>query len=514
MRNFATKASFSMDFTPIARLYFSRLDGRMLRAAANAEDSQRRILKDLISSAKSTEWGESHSYRKLDGYDDYRSAVGVCQYEDIRQYVTRMLRGESDVLCRGTVNRYAQSSGTSGGKSKYIPLPDRSLKRCHYAGGADVVARYLALHPDSRLFSGRAFVLGGSFANELDLPRGVKVGDLSASLIDCLTPAAAAFRVPSKEIALMEKWEDKLPKLVDATLRSNVTNLSGVPSWFLTVLHKVIGKAGVAELHELWPNLEVFFHGGIAFEPYRGQYDEIIDSQRMRYMETYNASEGFFALQSDPEDQSLLLLMDVDVFYEFVPLSELDSDNPKAVPAWEVEKGKIYAMVISSSNGLWRYMIGDTVRIESVNPIKIKIVGRTKSFINAFGEELMVYNADAALSRACAETGATIADYTVAPVYASDGKKGRHQWAVSFGERPSDIEGFADLLDKYLTEENSDYQAKRSGNIFLDRLLITEVPQTAFDQWLAKTGKLGGQRKVPRLKNDRAVIDAILREAH
>lgn len=482
----------------------------MMLAAADTETSQRGLLADLVASARRTAWGIEHHYDSITRYEQYRENVPVSQYEYLRGEIMKMVAGERDVLWPGKVRRFAQSSGTSGGKSKYIPLTDRSLSRCHYAGGADVVARYLFNHPDSRLFSGKAFILGGSFANELSLPKNVKVGDLSATLIDRITPAANLFRVPGKKVALMADWEQKLPMLVESTLKANVTNLSGVPSWFMTVIRRVMERAGASELHEVWPRLEVFFHGGIAFEPYREQYNSLIDPTKMNYMETYNASEGFFALQDDPTDPAMLLLMDVDVFYEFIPLSELDSDRPKAVPAWEVEKGKVYALVISSSNGLWRYEIGDTVRIENVNPLKIKIVGRTKSFINAFGEELMVYNADAALTRACQDMGVTVTDYTAAPVYAADGRKGRHQWFIAFDRRPADIQSFADKLDLYLTQENSDYQAKRSGNIFLDRLEIIETPGAIFDRWLASTGKLGGQRKVPRLKNDRTIADALL----
>lgn len=499
-----------MNLTSISRIYFRRVNARMEAAAADCERSQRQLLADLISRARSTVWGKEHGYSSIGSYADFRDRVAVSEYESIRPYVMRMVSGERDVLWPGVTRRYAQSSGTSGGKSKYIPLTDRSLSRCHYVGGSDVVARYLTLYPDSRLFAGKSFILGGSYANELSLPSNVKVGDLSASLIDKINPIANLFRVPSKEIALMEKWEEKLPRLVEATMNADVTNLSGVPSWFMTVIRRVMEAKGASELHEIWPNLEVFFHGGIAFSPYRAQYDRLIDPSRMRYMETYNASEGFFALQDDPDDTAMLLLMDSDVFYEFVPISELDRENPSAVPAWEVSPGNVYALVITSSNGLSRYMIGDTVRIESVDPLKIRIVGRTKSFINAFGEELMVHNADAALTRACRESGAEVADYTVAPVYAEDGRKGHHQWIIAFNRRPADIEAFADMLDRFLTEENSDYQAKRAGNIFLGRLSIDEVSNDVFESWLASTGKLGGQRKVPRLKNDRSIADAIM----
>ena len=500
-----------MSLTGIVRPYFERYNRAMMASARDAEVSQRWLLSDLLRTAASTEQGRAYGYDSLGGYEDYAAAVPVVSYEDMRERIMRMVRGERDVLWPGKVRRYAQSSGTSDGKSKYIPLTRRSLSRCHYRGGTDVVARYLSLYPDSRLFDGRGFILGGSYANELNPTPGVKVGDLSASLIDCINPLVNLVRTPSKRVALMADWEEKLDRIVEQTARQNVTNLSGVPSWFLTVLQRVLQYTGKDDITQVWPRLEVFFHGGIAFGPYRKQYESIISSPSMRYMETYNASEGFFALQTDPGDPAMMLLTDVDVFYEFLPLEQLDSPNPRPVPLWEVERGRTYALIITSSNGLWRYLIGDTVRIEALDPVKIVITGRTRSFINAFGEELMVYNADAAIASACAATGADVANYTAAPVFAEGGAKGRHQWLIEFNRPPRSLENFADTLDAALQNENSDYQAKRAGGIFLDRLSIDVAPPGTFDRWLASTGKLGGQRKVPRLSNDRHIIESIIK---
>jgi hypothetical protein len=499
-----------MNFTPAARPYFNRIDRQTLAAANDAERRQRQLLAELIGCARHTSWGQQHNYNAIADYEQYRSQVAINSYESLHGLIREMVDGGRDILWPGVCRRFAQSSGTSDGKSKYIPLTDRSLKRCHYRGGSEVVARYLALNPDSHLFAGKSFILGGSYANELNLAPGVHVGDLSASLIDCINPVANLVRTPGKQIALMADWEAKLEKLVEATLHANVTNISGVPSWFYTVLRRVMKAAGATELHQVWPNLEVFFHGGIAFEPYRKQYDAIIDPDRMRYLETYNASEGFFAVQSDPADKAMMLLMDADVFYEFIPLDALDNDTHFALPSWEVKEGETYALAITSSNGLWRYLIGDTVTITQLNPLKIRIAGRTKSFINAFGEELMVHNADAAIVKACAATAAEVANYTAAPVYAEGNRRGRHQWLIEFNRRPADIEQFADILDKALQDENSDYQAKRTGGLFLDRLSINAVAVGTFDRWLASTGKLGGQRKVPRLRNNRDIVDAIL----
>lgn len=500
-----------MNLTSIVRPYFSRRVAASLRYASDSEAIQRRELSEMVAKSRRTFWGEKYGYGEIKTYEDFSYKVPIGGYESFRPLVERMIAGERDILWRGRVTHYAQSSGTSDGKSKYIPITDESFRRCHYQGGTDVVAHYLNLYPDSRIFSGKGFILGGSYGNELNLPPGVAVGDLSANLIDNINPLVNLVRVPSKRIALMEDWSKKLPALVDASIGKNITNISGVPSWFLTVLKEVIKKAGAQTIHDVWPNLEVFFHGGISFKPYREQYRAITDVDKMRYLETYNASEGFFAVQNAIDDPSMLLLLDVGVFYEFVPLDEVDSPAPTALPIWKVEPGRVYALVITACNGLWRYMLGDTVRVESIAPVKITIAGRTKHFINAFGEELMVHNADAALARACAELGCSVTNYTAAPVFATGGARGRHEWLVEFVKAPDDINRFADVLDGFLQEENSDYQAKRYKGIFLDRLSVVEARCGLFDDWLASTGKLGGQRKIPRLSNDRTFINPMLK---
>ena len=498
-----------INLTPLIRPWFLRRTATVRRTYPFTEKCQRLELSRLLAKAAGTEWGLRHDYRALRTYEDYARAVDVTPYEELRPLVMRMIAGEPDLLWPGRTLRYAQSSGTSDGKSKYIPVTDDSLRLSHYRGGADVVAHYLTLYPSSRLFAGKSFILGGSFANELDLPQGskVRVGDLSANLIDNINPLANLVRVPSKEIALMADWHEKLPALVRAASRADVTNISGVPSWFLTVLRSMLDYCGASEIHEIWPHLEVFFHGGIAFGPYRDQYDAIIDPARMRYLETYNASEGFFAVQDTLESRAMLLLVDAGTFYEFIPL-----DNPQAspLPAWELEPGRIYAMIISSANGLWRYPIGDTVRVETVNPLRITIAGRTKHYINAFGEEVMVHNTDAALARTCAALDCDVLNYTAAPVYTTSGSRGRHQWLIEFARMPRSLDEFAARLDEALTRENSDYQAKRAGNIFLDPLEIVVARPGLFDDWLESTGKLGGQRKVPRLSNDRKIMQQML----
>ncbi|MDE6267401.1 MAG: GH3 auxin-responsive promoter family protein [Muribaculaceae bacterium] len=501
-----------MNFTPIFRRALRTVVPLSEMTGESTRRLQERQWEWLVLNGRKTLFGEKHGISDIRTYDDFTRNVPVVEYPAIRDMVMRMVDGEKDILWPGATRRFAQSSGTSDGKSKYIPLTADSLSRCHYRGSSYVVAHYMNLYPQSRIFSGKGLILGGSYGNALHLKPGVKVGDLSAHLIDGINPVVNLFRVPSKKTALLENWEEKLPRLVSESMAADVTNLSGVPSWFLTVIKEVIRMAGCDTIHDVWPNLEVFFHGGISFGPYRREYERLTDSKRMRYLETYNASEGFFAVQTtrDPSE-GMELLMDLGTFYEFVPLDELDDPHPRALRAWEVTPGEIYALAITSCNGLWRYLPGDTVKILSMYPLRIAIAGRTRHYINAFGEELMVFNADEAIKRATEKCGCHVANYTACPVFAEGGHRGRHQWLIEFSTPPADMDEFAAELDKALTEENSDYQAKRSGNIFLDPLSITVAQQGLFDDWLASTGKLGGQRKVPRLSNNRAIMDAMLK---
>ena len=504
-----------INFTPIARTIFKRRLEEIARYVSYAEAVQREQLTYLLESASYTEYGQKYRFANIQGYNQFKNTVPLARYEDLKPHIMRMVRGEKNVLWHGRVANFAQSSGTSDGKSKYIPITRESFKRNHYQGAADVVALYLNMNPASRLFAGKAFILGGSFANEVSgAAPGTRIGDLSANLIENINPMVNLLRVPGKQVALMEDWAEKLPTLVKASIKENITNLSGVPSWFLTVLREALKATGTSNIHQVWPNLEVFFHGGISFDPYREQYQAITDPQKMHFVETYNASEGFFAAQSSAESNAMLLLLDVGVFYEFIPIEQDDSENPVTYPAWELEQGKTYALVISSCNGLWRYRIGDTVRVESTSPLKIRIVGRTRSFINAFGEELMVHNANAAITAACQATGASIADYTAAPVFTTETSKGCHEWLVEFTVQPDSLQHFAQVLDSTLKQENSDYEAKRYNDIFLAPPRITVAKPNLFDNWLEMTGKRGGQRKVPRLCNDRKLLDRLLELNH
>jgi phenylacetate-coenzyme A ligase PaaK-like adenylate-forming protein len=501
-----------INFTPLARrLMMHRAIATRQWVGNNIQSLQTNQLSWLSANLAKTKHGVELGLQHTDSYEHFRSMAPVIAYPQIRNEVMRMVHGEPDVLWPGVTRRFAQSSGTGDGKSKYIPVTDHSLRLNHYRGAADVVAHYLYLHPESRMFAGKGFILGGSFANELSLPADVKVGDLSANLIDDINPLINLVRVPSKEVALMVDWREKLPALVEASRHADVTNISGVPSWFLTVIKEVIKAEGADTIHDVWPNLEVFFHGGISMQPYRNEYARVARPDRMHYFETYNASEGFFAVQDRDNSGDMLLLLDCGVFYEFIPLDEVDSPHPAhAVPAWQVEQGKTYALVITAANGLCRYAIGDTVRIVSTSPLRIVIAGRTRHYINAFGEEVMVFNTDAAIARACEQTGASVTNYTVAPVFAEGRQHGRHQWLIEWATPPTNIADFARTLDDALQAENSDYQAKRAGSIFLDCLTIDTARHGLFDDWLASTGKLGGQRKVPRLSNNRTIIEALM----
>ncbi|MFA4053187.1 GH3 auxin-responsive promoter family protein [Duncaniella muris] len=500
-----------MNFTPLARFLLGRRVKEALSWTGRTQEIQLGQLDFLLRNLRQTKWGAEKGLSEVRSYDDFRRLLpSVSAYAGLRPYVMRMIAGEKDVLWPGLTRNFAQSSGTSDGKSKYIPVTPASFSRSHYKGGSSVISHYLSLYPDSRIFAGKSFILGGSFANELTLPPGVRVGDLSANLIENINPLVNLTRVPPKRIALLEDWAVKLPALVSAAADHDITNISGVPSWFLTVLKQIIKAKGAQTIHDVWPNLEVFFHGGISMAPYREQYSHITDP-KMRYLECYNASEGFFAVQNAIDDQAMLLLLDCGTFFEFIRTEEADSDRPEIIPAWKVEEGEIYELVITSCNGLWRYPLGDTVRIESVEPLKITIAGRTKSYINAFGEELMVQNAEAALTKVCKTLDCEISNYTAAPVYASDHSRGRHEWLIEFNREPESIDEFARQLDLALQQENSDYEAKRSHGIFLDRLTIVKGRKGVFDKWLAATGKLGGQRKVPRLSNSRHPIDEILK---
>ncbi len=498
-----------MNLTSIVSRAFLKRQKELERHINEGGALQQEVLEYLVDRAKNTEYGRRCLFSGIKTYEDFAQNVPLNSYEELKTWIDRMRHGEADVLWPGVVKWYAKSSGTTNDKSKFIPVSREGLQNVHYQGGKDAVALYLRNNPRSRIFDGKSLILGGSHSPNYNL-HGSLVGDLSAILIENINPLANLVRVPKKQTALLSDFEIKRDRIARETLNANVTNISGVPSWMLSVLTRVLEISGKNTIDEVWENLEMFFHGGVAFTPYRKQYEQIIRSPRMHYMETYNASEGFFGLQSDPSDPAMLLMLDYGVFYEFIPMDEFGKEHPTVVPLTGVETGVNYAMVISTSCGLWRYIIGDTVKFTSKNPYKFVITGRTKSFINAFGEELIVDNAEKGLEYACRETGAEVSEYTAAPVFMDDNAKCRHQWLIEFKREPADIDAFADILDRRLQEINSDYEAKRYKDITLQHLEIVKARPGLFNDWLKSRGKLGGQHKVPRLSNSREIIEQML----
>ncbi len=495
-----------MNPTQIARLIFANRLKQIDRFADYGDCIQQQILQMLLQKAQQTKYGKKYQFHDLTSYQAFAERVPINGYEELKPYIEQMMRGEQNILWNTPIRHFAKSSGTTNDKSKYIPVSNEALHKCHYQGGADCVALYLRQNPDSRFFSGKGVILGGSRAEN---PFGnAYCGDLSAILIQNISFLVNHFRIPSKEIALMSEWDTKLEALASVTIGKNITNLSGVPSWFLVLIKHILEKTGKHDLSEVWPNLEVFFHGGISFAPYREQYRSIITKPDMHYVETYNASEGFFAVQNDFTTPGLLLLLNLGIFFEFIPLGE---NTTRAIPMWEVEAGKNYELVITTNGGLWRYRLGDTVKVLSTHPLKVVVSGRTKHYINAFGEELMVDNAEQAIARTCAETGAEVLNYTAAPVYMTESARGRHQWLIEFSKLPCPLDQFAHKLDTNLQGLNSDYEAKRFKGIALDCLEIIPAKPGIFDDWLRDRNKLGGQHKIPRLYNQRDIIEDILK---
>ncbi len=492
----------------VTPLFNSRLKAIDLYTT-HAGDIQQRVMMHLLRYAEGTEWGKKYDFKSIHNYQDFKDRLPIQTYDDIKSYVDRTRHGEQNLLWPSDIRWFAKSSGTTNDKSKFLPVSKEGLQDTHYRGGADVVALYLRMNPESRMFSGKGLILGGSHSPNYNTKHSL-VGDLSAILMQNINPLVNLVRVPSKKIALMDEWESKIEAIANSTIHQNVTNLSGVPSWFLVLIKHILKQTGKQTLEEVWPNLEVFFHGGVAFTPYVEQYKQVIHSPKMHYIETYNASEGYFGTQSTLDDPSMLLMIDYGVFYEFIPLEDVGTDNPRTYCLDEVELNKNYAMVISTSCGLWRYMIGDTVMFVHKNPYKFNITGRTKHFINAFGEELIVDNAEKGLAKACAATGALVTDYTAAPVFMDARAKCRHQWLIEFSKQPDSIDKFASVLDSALKEVNSDYEAKRWKDIALQPLELIPARKGLFHDWLANKGKLGGQHKIPRLSNNRDYIEEML----
>jgi hypothetical protein len=471
---------------------------------------QNDVFNKLIGQGRKTAFGRDHRFESVQSYREFSDNIPVRDYTDIKPYIERALYGEPDVLWPGEVKWFAKSSGTTGDKSKFIPVTRNYLENCHFQGGKDTLILHLTNYPDSEIFLGKSLVVGGSLQISDYNPESY-FGDLSAVLLQNLPAFAHWIRTPDLSIALMSEWEEKIVRMAESTSAENVTSLAGVPSWMLVLLKKVLEITGKNDIHQVWPNLELFMHGGVSFIPYRDQFKKIISGNRMRYMETYNASEGFFGIQDNPDTDDMLMMLDYDVFYEFIPVDQVGSDNPKVVTLEGIEKDVNYAMVITTSCGLWRYLIGDTVRFTSKFPPRIKISGRTKHFINAFGEELIIDNADSALRKACLGAHVEISDYTAAPVFMEANSGARHQWLIEFEKEPENLGFFTELLDNGLKAVNSDYEAKRYKDIALQKPEVIALRKGTFYAWLKEKGKLGGQHKVPRLSNDRSIADEILR---
>jgi len=472
---------------------------------------QDEVLKRLINYARDTEFGQKYSFEDLTNYDDFRRRVPIHTYEQISPYINRLMAGEQNILWPSEIKWFAKSSGTTNARSKFIPVSPEAMEECHFKGGKDLLSIYVNNFPDTEIFDGKGLAVGGSlYANEYDATSSSMYGDVSAVLMQNLPPWAQFIRTPSLETALMGNWEEKLEKLVTETSKVNVTHVSGVPTWTVLLLQRILEVEKKSDIREVWPNLEVFFHGAVSFTPYRGLFKSLIGSETMRYWETYNASEGFFGLQDRSDSDDMLLMLDYGVFYEFIPVDELENEYPEPILLSDVEIGKNYAMVITTNSGLWRYSIGDTVKFTSTSPYRIKISGRTKHFINAFGEEVIVENAETAITRACEVTGGVIDNFTAAPIYLEKSKRGGHEWIIEFKVKPSDMDKFVHVLDSSLREINSDYDAKRAHDLALVAPKVHSVAAGTFYKWMKKKGKLGGQNKVPRLSNSREYVDEIL----
>jgi hypothetical protein len=471
-------------------------------------DSQREVIQNLVTSAQYTEFGRKHNFHNIYNIRDFKKAVPICEYDDLKPYIERMMKGEQNLLWNSPIFWFAKSSGTTSDKSKFIPVSEESLEDCHFKAAKDVLTMYYSYNPDSAMLTGKGLVLGGSHTIN-PVNNEAQYGDLSAVLLQNSPFWGHWLRTPDLEIALMDKWEDKLEKMALQTVNENVTSISGVPTWTLILFKRLLEMTGKQTISEIWPDLELYMHGGVSFTPYREQFKSII-GKPIHYLETYNASEGFFAANAAPGDEGMALFTDHGIFLEFMPMGEYGTANPQTIGLKDVELNTNYALVISTNGGLWRYLLGDTIKFVSKDPYKIIVSGRVKHYINAFGEEVIVDNSDQAIDMACKKTGAVVNDYTAAPVYFSDNSNGAHEWLIEFEKEPANLEAFITELDAALQSINSDYEAKRYKNIALSLPKVHNMPKGSFNKWLQLKGKLGGQHKVPRLCNERKYVEEIL----
>lgn len=470
-------------------------------------ETQKSVWDSLLEKAKHTEIGEKYNFSTTSGYRDFKTNIPLHTYEDLFPYIEKSIAGQENVLWPGKIQWFSKSSGTTNAKSKLIPVTQDAIQDCHYKGGKDLLSIYYHNNPGARLFSGKHLILGGNTSvNRLN--ESSYFGDLSAIIVKNLPFWAEIRRTPNRQITLMENWEEKIEKMALASLKEDVKIIAGVPSWMLVLLNKILELSDGKTITEIWPNLELYMHGGINFEPYKRQFKTLISPPQFNYYQTYNASEGFFSLQNQNKTDDMLLMLDYGIFYEFIPMDKYDGTNSNTISLEEVELHKNYALVISTNGGLWRYLVGDTIKFTSLFPFKIKVTGRTKHFINAFGEELIIENTDKAITKACIETNASFKEYTVAPIYLKGRERGAHEWAIEFIVPPNNLSQFAQSLDQTLMDLNSDYEAKRK--MILQNPSINVLPTGSFNRWLKSKNKLGGQNKIPRLKNDRDFIEEIL----
>ncbi|WP_086475453.1 MULTISPECIES: GH3 auxin-responsive promoter family protein [Arenibacter] len=472
------------------------------------EEVQDEVLHQLLSIAEGTEVGKQYGFNSISNYEAFVERVPITTYEEVEPMIERTRRGEQNIFWPTNIKWFAKSSGTTNAKSKFIPVSTESLEDCHYKSAKDLLCLYLNNNENSQLFTGKGLRLGGS--TEVYQDNGTFFGDLSAILIDNMPFWAELSSTPSNKVSLMSEWECKLQAIIKESIQENVTSLAGVPSWMLVLLNQVLEETGKQHLFEVWENLEVYFHGGVSFNPYKDQYQAMLPRKSFNYYEIYNASEGFFAIQDRNNSDDLLLMLDYGIFYEFIPMDTYGSAQETTVPLWNVKLNTNYAIVITTNAGLWRYKIGDTVRFTSLNPYRIKVTGRTKHHINVFGEELIIENAEEALKQICKKTGAEIIDYTVAPIFMVGNDKGAHEWIIEFRKEPEELASFVEFLDNSLKSLNSDYEAKRYNNITLRLPKVHIARENLFYDWLKSKGKLGGQHKIPRLSNTRDYIEELL----
>lgn len=489
--------------------YFRKRLASLESSVKHAADVQVAVMKRLVSDARDTEWGKQYDFKSIHSYEDFKERFPIQDYETLKPYIERVMKGEANVLWPGEIVWFAKSSGTTNDKSKFIPVSYETLEECHFQGGKDILTYYCLNAPDTDIFDGKSLLIGGSHKIN-SFNDSSYYGDLSAVLMNNMPTWANLLKTPDKSIALMDDWELKLEKMANQVVNENVTSISGVPTWTLVLLEKLLKMKGVNDISEVWPNLQLYIHGGVSFTPYRDIFKNMIGGEKMRYLETYNASEGFFGLQNDLLDPSMLLMPDYGIFYEFVKVSELEQSHPRTYLLGEVEPGINYAVIISNNSGLWRYQLGDTISFTQVKPYKFTITGRTKLFINAFGEEVVIDNAEQAIAHACSVTDSKVREYTAAPIYLDHEDHAGHEWLIEFEKEPHNIHDFATALDSKLKEINSDYEAKRHKDIALKMPRIKAMPGNTFYNWLKNKGKLGGQNKVPRLSNDRRLVDEIL----